>query len=110
MVVGFVGIGWFFVQPRANVTVVETGGDYTLEAAPGLGYQYRWDADGNGEPDTEKFSKAATSQALHLDPGGKKTVRLEVTNAFGLKGSKEVSLERVDARAEVIKADTQGAH
>ena len=95
MVIGLVAFGWFFVAPHADASVVgaEKEGDYTITASPGMGYGYRWDADGNGQPDNPAFT--ATDQAkVHLEAGESKTVRLEVRNAFGVSGKKDVTITR----------------
>jgi NADH-quinone oxidoreductase subunit L len=91
MVLGMVGVGWFFVAPHADVSVNEKSGTYTVQAAPGLGYAYRWDADGDGKFDTERFGEQR-SVALSVEPGKTKQVRLEVKNAFGLTGSATVTV------------------
>jgi NADH-quinone oxidoreductase subunit L len=98
MVIGLVFVGWFFVAPHADVTVNESNGDYTVEAAPGVAYAYRWDADGNGKPDTDAFGNQ-TQVKVHLEPGASQVVRLEVKNAFGLLGAKEIPLARPQASA-----------
>jgi hypothetical protein len=100
MVVGVAVFGWFFVAPHADATVVETDGDYVVKAGPGMGYTYRWDADGNGQPDSEGFGAQAEVK-VHLDPDQTKTVRLEVSNAFGLKGKRDIHLARPKAKLEV---------
>src|SRR6185312_11701713 len=47
MVVGIAALTWFFAVPHANATVVDAGNDdFVVTAAPGVGYGYRWDADG----------------------------------------------------------------
>src|SRR5262249_48768101 len=46
MVVGFACIGWFFVMPHAEVVTSELNGEYTLTAAPGMGYSYVWSGNG----------------------------------------------------------------
>ena len=82
MVVGMVGLGWFFVQPHANATVVESpNGDYVVTAAPGMGYGYRWYPDAKGEAQVKAFT-GTDSIKLHLDEGMTKTVKVEVRNAF----------------------------
>jgi len=91
MVLGMVGVGWFFVAPHAEVSVNEKSGTYTVQAAPGLGYAYRWDADGDGKFDTDRFGEQR-SVALSVEPGKTKQVRLEVKNAFGLTGSATVTV------------------
>jgi hypothetical protein len=93
MVIGLTLMGWFFVAPHAEATVTDANGDYVVEATPGMGYTYRWDADGNGKPDKDAFSDQSQVK-VHLEPGTSQTVRLEVTNAFGLHGSKEISIAR----------------
>jgi NADH-quinone oxidoreductase subunit L len=94
MVVGLTAMGWFFVAPHADASVAETlTGDYTIAASQGLGYGFRWDADGNGQPDNPVFT--GTDQVkVHLEPGDSKTVRLEVTNAFGFVAVRNVKVAR----------------
>ncbi|MDB4944102.1 MAG: NADH-ubiquinone oxidoreductase chain [Labilithrix sp.] len=82
MVVGMAVLGWFFVQPHANATVTETpNGDYTITAAPGIGYGYRWYPDARGEAQVKTFT-GTDSLKVHLDEGSSKTVKVEVRNAF----------------------------
>jgi NADH-quinone oxidoreductase subunit L len=94
MVVGLAATGWFFAVPHPNATVVDSGSDdYVLTAAPGVGYVYRWDADGDGTPDKADFGAASTLK-VHLEPGKSQTVRLEVKNAFGLVRGKSIHVAR----------------
>ncbi|MEO8796967.1 MAG: NADH-quinone oxidoreductase subunit L, partial [Polyangiaceae bacterium] len=37
MVIGMASLGWFFVTPHPAASVVESNGDYTLTAGPGIG-------------------------------------------------------------------------
>jgi NADH-quinone oxidoreductase subunit L len=93
MVVGLAVVGWFFVAPHADFSVTQVGGDYTLEAAPGLGYGYRWYSEASGKPEMEAFT--GTKQLkVHLDEGKSQTVKLEVLNAFGQMSAKEMTLTR----------------
>jgi NADH-quinone oxidoreductase subunit L len=101
MVLGLAAMIWHFGAPHADFTVVEKEGDYTLEAGPGMGYLFRWDADGDGKADAE-FAEGATSVKVHLDPGKKQTVVLEAKNAFGFVGQKRLELSRPD-KAKVIE-------
>jgi NADH-quinone oxidoreductase subunit L len=98
MVVGIAAMTWFFAMPHANATVVDAGNDdYFVSAAPGVGYGYRWDADGDGRPDQPDFAQTS-SVKLHLEPGkGPVTVGLEVRNAFGLVKRKSISVARPQA-------------
>ena len=103
MVVGVGGLGWFFVAPHATTTVKpdEATGSYQITAAPGLGYQYRWDSDGDGKPDSDQFG-AEASLSVSLERGQQKKVGLEVKNAFERVSKKQVTLFRpkVDASKE----------
>jgi hypothetical protein len=71
-----------------------------VQAAPGLGYSYRWDSDGDGTFDSEKFG--TTGQVtLTLEEGATREVHLQVKNAFGRvrSGSFEVTRPLHDASA-----------
>ncbi|HMJ13894.1 MAG TPA: hypothetical protein VK524_20895, partial [Polyangiaceae bacterium] len=95
MVLGVGGVGWFLVAPHADAKIEgnASSGVYTLRAAPGLGYAYRWDADGNGRWDSEEFG-SQTEAAVELKTGESRVVKLEVRNAFGRTASEEYSVER----------------
>jgi len=94
MVVGLAATAWFFTVPHANATVVDAGNsDYTVTAAPGVGYAYRWDADGDGKPDKQDFAGDPTLK-VHVEPGKTATVNLEVKNAFGLVRTKTIHVAR----------------
>ena len=94
MVVGLAVIGWFFTVPHPNATVLDTGNsEYVLTAAPGVGYAYRWDADGDGKPESPDFANNATLK-VHVEPGKTATVNLEVKNAFGLVRTKAFRIAR----------------
>jgi NADH-quinone oxidoreductase subunit L len=97
MVVGLAAMGWFFVAPHPDATISSTpDGDYTVVASPGMGYTYRWDANGDGKPDAQTFGNQQQVK-VHLDAGQSQKVGLEVTNAFGLHAMKEISLSRAAA-------------
>src|SRR5262249_51172154 len=95
VVLGVAWLGWFLLAPRAEArTAVDAAaGAYSVTAAPGLGYHYRWDANGDGQWDSPEFSDK-TEVKLNLDPDSSRTVRLEVKNAFGRTASTEVLLHR----------------
>ena len=93
-VIGLASTVWFFGVPHANATVDDDkAGEYTVTAAPGVGYAYRWDADGDGKPDKPDFGGEPTLR-VHLDPGKTATVNLEVKNAFGLVRTKTIHVAR----------------
>jgi NADH-quinone oxidoreductase subunit L len=95
MAIGVVGLGWFFVwQPQARATILTSpGGRYTLEAAPGLGYAYRWHTRAPDRPDRDAWS-AARTVAVDVPAGQKKTIVLEVKNAYGRTAERWFVLER----------------
>jgi NADH-quinone oxidoreductase subunit L len=96
MVIGLAGFGWFFVVPHPAATVSSVGhnsGDYVVTAAPGMGYAYRWDADGNGQFDSEHTSDLA-SVKVHLEEGQDKNVMVEATSVFGVRRQATVPLTR----------------
>jgi NADH-quinone oxidoreductase subunit L len=84
MVVGMIGIGWFVAVPQPKVVVSgdPVSGKYSVQAAPGLGYSYRWDSNADGTFDSEEFGPASRL-TLDLEEGASRDVRLEVKNAFG---------------------------
>ncbi len=94
MVVGLAATGWFFTVPHPNATVADAGNsDYVLTAAPGVGYAYRWDADGDGTPEKPDFG-GDTTLKVHVDPGKSANVHLEVRNSFGFVRTKTIRVAR----------------
>jgi NADH-quinone oxidoreductase subunit L len=94
---GMVLVGCYVVAPSDNVRTVfdHAGGNYSIEAAPGFGYSYRWDADGDekGEWDSKDFG-TTTKVAFKLDPEKTRVVRLEVKNAFGQVNQEKFEVTR----------------
>lgn len=91
---GTLALGLFFYMPHADATVTgDEGGVYKVKAAGGVGYTYRWDADGDGKPDTADFGTNDQIE-FRLDPGKSRKVVLEVRNAFGAVGRREVPVAR----------------
>jgi NADH-quinone oxidoreductase subunit L len=95
MVVGLAGLGWFLILPRAEAKTVSdnAAGSYSVSAAPGLGYKYRWDLNGDGQWDSDEYGEKA-DVSFNLDIDQSRKVRLEVKNAFGRTASTEVTLAR----------------
>lgn len=52
-VLGFAVLGWWFTYPHAGVQAEASTGQIEWTASRGLGYEYRWDFDSDGEFDTE---------------------------------------------------------
>ncbi|MCL2447912.1 MAG: NADH-quinone oxidoreductase subunit L [Polyangiaceae bacterium] len=101
MVVGIAALGWFFATPHANATVADAGNDdYVITAARGVGYGYRWDADGDGKPERAEFSDDSTLK-VHVEAGKSMNVNLEVKNAFGMVNEKKIKVARPASMAPV---------
>lgn len=109
MVVGMFGIGWFVAvpQPKAIISGDAQTGQYAVQAAPGLGYLYRWDSDGDGTYDKEEFG-TTSSVTLSLEEGATRDVRFEVKNAFGRtrSGVYQVHRPKRDATSAALGRDT----
>jgi NADH-quinone oxidoreductase subunit L len=95
MVVGLGGLGWFFLMPRADVRIAENHatGAYSVTAAPGFGYSYRWDENGDGKFESKDFT-SRSEVSFNLDVAQRRKVRLEVRNAFGQVAEREFDFER----------------
>jgi NADH-quinone oxidoreductase subunit L len=96
MVIGLLAVGWFFFTPRAEamVSADHLAGSYSIKAAPGPGYAYRWDADGDGKWDGNQKFGGQREVSFELGVDQSRDVRLQVRNAFGLVSTKTVSLAR----------------
>jgi NADH-quinone oxidoreductase subunit L len=66
---GAFGLVWFFTYPHVEleVTAPETGTTFEMSASQGPGYEYRWDFDSDGEPDTDWMTEASTSHTYEDD-------------------------------------------
>jgi NADH-quinone oxidoreductase subunit L len=95
MVLGVAMIAWLLLAPRAQARTVSdhAAGAYSVNAAPGLGYRYRWDANGDGVWDSDEYADNAEVK-FNLEPDASRTVRLEVKNAFGRTDWTEIVLSR----------------
>ena len=95
MVVGLGAFGFYFLAPTAEAKVVPNTatGAYSVTVAPGLGYSYRWDENGDGKWENEKFGNKK-ELAFELKPAETRKVRLEVQNAFGGTSLREISVTR----------------
>jgi NADH-quinone oxidoreductase subunit L len=90
------GTGWFIATPHARAAVLgekSSDGKVVLQAAPGLGYQYRWDTNGDGTFDSDKFSDARELEVAVLRNGPTQTIGLEVKNAFGSTAKSSIEIE-----------------
>jgi NADH-quinone oxidoreductase subunit L len=98
MVLGIAVFGWFFVwQPQARATVREQSvGRYVVEAAPGLGYTFRWHSKTPDQPDNEAFT-GRRSVEVEVSPGETKLVKVDVKNAFQRTTTSTVTVTRPTA-------------
>ncbi len=80
MTVGMAAIGWFYWAPHAHYVVddsqLNSTGRVTAQAAPGLGYTFKWSGEGIQPTNKEQIE-------FVVDPGKTRIVTLTVTNAFG---------------------------
>ena len=117
MVVGLAVMGWFFVAPHADATVTATGdGDYTVQASPGMGYSYRWDANGDGNPDSTTYGSCSESREgpprCRQDPEGRPRgdERLRLPQPEGDFDHAPRSIAGHRDRAEVMSTSTTHRH
>ena len=99
IVLGTVGLGWFYVQPHASLAVDEAElkatGKVTVKAAPGLGYTYKWSEDGKAaEGATPEFSAAAQEFQFVVGQGATRNVTVTVKNLFGREDQETISVTR----------------
>ncbi|MFW5738964.1 MAG: NADH-quinone oxidoreductase subunit L, partial [Myxococcota bacterium] len=101
MVVGLFAMGAYFAVPHSDLVVNkdETAGAYIVEAAPGLGYKYRWDRDGDGKWDNGRGEPddgwtLLQKVQVRVPPGEERTVRVEVQNVFKISDVQEIVLRR----------------
>jgi NADH-quinone oxidoreductase subunit L len=106
LVVGLAGVGWFMVRPHADAIVddaqLRRTGEVKLTAAPGLGYEYRWDAPGVA---AGEFSRDA-DVTVKVEPGEKKDVVLHVRNAFAREATETFSFTRPPSRRNPLDPST----
>lgn len=63
-IVGFAGLAWWFTYPQPHLRRADDTADtITWNAGRGLGYQYRWDFDSNGEWDTAWTDDAVRTES-----------------------------------------------
>ncbi len=95
MAVGMAVVGWFVILPRASAKAFadDFAGAYSITAAPGFGYSYRWDTDGDKKWDSERFGDQRDVK-FNLGVEEARVVRLEVKNAFGQTAEREFSFVR----------------
>ncbi len=60
IVIGTGVLGWWFLYPHARVDVTPGADSVALSAGPGLGYEYRWDVDGDGAFDVPRQPETLT--------------------------------------------------
>ncbi|MCC6649193.1 MAG: NADH-quinone oxidoreductase subunit L [Polyangiaceae bacterium] len=93
--VGLVAIGWFVWAPHPDAVVIGDPGTgaYKVQAAGGVGYKFKWDADGDGKPDTREWLESDTVE-VKLEPGKAQNVTLYVVNSFRRTAKKTFQVAR----------------
>ncbi|NUP10934.1 MAG: NADH-quinone oxidoreductase subunit L [Polyangiaceae bacterium] len=95
MVVGLLGMGWFFVQPHAHVVVddeeLRSTGKVVATASPGLGYSYAWSGEGLQPSKSDRVE-------FVVDQGKTREVVVTVRNVFGREAQAKVTVTRPAAR------------
>jgi NADH-quinone oxidoreductase subunit L len=95
MVVGVLGMGWFFFQPHAHVVVddaeLRSSGKVTASVSPGLGYTYQWTGEGFQPSSAERVE-------FVVDPGKTREVVVTVRNVFGREDQAKVTVSRPAAQ------------
>jgi len=91
LALGTLGLLFFFWQPHPNVTWHREGDTFVVEAAPGLGYEYKWTT-----PTTSDSAFVTGDTALKrtvvVPMGSSSTFSIEVKNAFGRTATRTVTL------------------
>jgi len=95
IVLGVAGLGYFMNTPHAEATVASdhSTGKYTVSAEPGLGYSYRWDANGDGRFETDEFGTQSKLD-IDLDRTERRTIVLQVRDSFGREATRRIKIER----------------
>lgn len=62
LVIGLLGVSWWFMYPHADVEVEATSNSATLSVGRGFGYEYRYDLNGDGN-----FDVPAQPQHVTID-------------------------------------------
>ncbi len=108
MVVGVFGVGFYLTRPHAKLDIVPdpASGKYGVVARAGLGYSYRWDADGDGRFEGER-RKDNRRLEVSLARAEKRRVGLEVTGPTGAVVTTELVIERprLDQSHGVMRLD-----
>jgi NADH-quinone oxidoreductase subunit L len=103
MVIGLAVTGWFFVQPKAAVTIDDSKlnqtGEVVVTAAPGLGYAYQWS--GKDVKEAE-FSPKESRYQFTLAQGETREVTVRVRNAFGRETATPVVVTREKPQATIM--------
>jgi NADH-quinone oxidoreductase subunit L len=92
LAIGAFGLFMFFVRPHPEATVAKEGDTYTLEAAPGTGYTYKWDVETGATDKDFAAGEGSTKRTITVPQDATRKVTLEVKNAFGLVGKQIFTL------------------
>jgi hypothetical protein len=95
LVLGVAAIGWHFATPHARVTIQgdARSGRYVISASEGLSYGYRWDENGDGKYDSQKFGTRNCIE-IELKRAESRKVSLQVINVLGRVYEETFNIER----------------
>ena len=111
---GLLVVGCYVALPQAATRsdFDHQKGKYSIEATPGFGYSYRWDADGDADEkwDEEEFGSQSKVD-FQLKPEQTRVVRLQVQNALGAVHEEKLTITRPRPDLSVplvIEQDAEG--
>jgi NADH-quinone oxidoreductase subunit L len=92
LAIGTLAVFGFFLKPHADANIGKQADTFVLEAAPGLGYEYRWSIEGEGAAGEFEAGDGALKRTVQVPLDSTKKVVLEVKNAFGRTSSSTFTL------------------
>jgi NADH-quinone oxidoreductase subunit L len=91
LAIGTLGLVLFFWQPHPDVSWHREGDTFTVEAAPGLGYEYKWTT-AQAADSAFVTGDDAMKRKVTVPLGQSTSVSLEVKNAFGRTSMRTITL------------------
>jgi NADH-quinone oxidoreductase subunit L len=107
LALGALGLVLFFWQPHPDVSWHREGDTFVVEAAPGLGYEYKWTT-AQGADSAFVTGDAALKRNVTVPLGQSTSVSLEVKNAFGRTSKRTITLAN-PAPSSSASASVSGA-
>ncbi|GAC1536820.1 MAG: hypothetical protein NVS3B10_00940 [Polyangiales bacterium] len=92
LALGTLGVFLFLHAPHPSVHTRQNGDSFVVEAAPGLGYEYRWSVQGATPEPSFSAGEPAETRTVPVPRGEDRLVTVEVKNAFGRTASHTVKI------------------